>query len=344
MVNFFSRALKPLTAVVDRAGKAPHERPDHFQETTRYPDFPWDLRTVIIVFPEDSPFHYLNLNILLGPTGVPFDRPESLKDLSPNDAFDLQFCLQAKDRHVARKKYYSISRDLKYEKDRVFFKLGERLLFEGEWPDYKIKYNQPENNLSIDMEISSQPDFQWWAYARGIYCHYTGFGDAKIDWEWKHRAGSINVPALHDHGWGKNLLPIRLPVKVFRYEVLELPDGGYAISLWTEAPLGFELKNAGVIRLRNQPNIFMKNYQCRILEYDVFENCTKRNCRVPNRWIGKQKDINNEFVYEAVRTTEPMPIIGDGFMYGFEYQGTMKIAQEKAVKGKGYVEQLGMKA
>jgi len=332
-----------MIRLLDRSSTEPNTQPSIDQERTRFPEFSWDLRTIIIVFPPDIPFRCLNLNVTLGLTGTPFDQRKNWTDSDPKEAFDLQFCLEGKDRAATYKKYHSVSEELAYETDTVSFTLGERLLFEGRWPEYRARYKLPEDDLDLSLKLDSQPGFHWWACSPRIYCHYTSFCDCLLEWQWKGANGSLSVPALHDHGWGKNLLPLRTPLKVFRYEVLGLPGGGFALSLRTETLGGLELKNVGVIRQAGESEHFMSRYECEVLAWEVFDNYAGRPIRVPQRWIGTQRGEAGEFVYEAERISEPRNIFGEGFLYAFNYQGRMTGAglPSKSVEGSGYVEHLG---
>jgi len=336
--------LQPLINLLDQAESAPNHTPSHEQETTRFPGFPWDLRTVIAVFPPDSPFRFLNLNITLGLTGVPFDQVENWKGTDPKEAFDLQFCLEGNtEETVTYKKYHPATEELLYKPDEVSFELGRRLLFQGRWPAYHIEYRQPEEDLELSIELDSWPGFQWWVCAPRIYGHYTSFCNCTLQWKWKGKEGALAAPALHDHGWGKNMLPLRTPLRIFRYEVMRLPEGDAAISLWTEGPAGTELRNVGLIRWGRDPVHFMRHYECRVLEWEVFENYAGRSTRVPRRWTGTQQGDTGTFAYEAERRSEPRPILGEGFLYGFDYRGkiTGTGVGSMDVEGRGYVEQLG---
>ena len=92
--------------LLDRSSKAARQRPDPAEDGTRFPEFPWDLRTIILLFPPEAPFRFMNLNLLLGLTGVPFDRIEQLEGLRTEDAFDLQFCLEGRERYATYKRYH----------------------------------------------------------------------------------------------------------------------------------------------------------------------------------------------------------------------------------------------
>lgn len=335
------RALVPIIGLLEQSVTAPHTQPSPRDEGTRFPELPWDLRTIIIVFPPDAPFRFLNLNVLLGMTGVSFDQIERWNGSNPKDAFDLQFCLEGRNRHATYKQYYSIENELNYHPNTVHFRLGERLQFEGRWPSYQIQYSQPETNLHISMQFDSWEGFHWWVYVPGIYCHYTSFGNCRMYWQWNGDEGTIETPALHDHGWGRNLLPVRLPLGVFRYEVLLLPKGGFIISLWTEAPGRMELRNTGFLRWDVHRYQVMKSYECQVLEWENFDNYTGKTCRAPHRWLGRHRSSAAELTYEAERKTEPRSIIGDGFMYGFDYQGQLTGSPGERIEGEGYVEQLG---
>ena len=340
------RALTPFLGLLDRSSRVAHQRPGPSQDGTRFPEFPWDLRTIILLFPPEAPFRFMNLNLLLGLTGAPFDRPDELGALVAGDAFDLQFCLEGRERCVSYKRYHSIARELSYRPEAVEFLLGERLRLEGSWPSYRIHYRQPDADLSLTLHLDSQEDFHWWAHAPRFYCHYTSFGRCRMEWEWESERGALEVPALHDHGWGRNLLPLGVPLRTFRYEVLQLRSAtenvnGLAISLWTEGPFGIELKKSGVLRWNQEHSQLMNRYECQVLDWETFDNYVGRPCRVPRRWVGRQIAGGAEFEYEAEMSTPPRAVLGNGFLFGFDYRGMLTGPTKRAVEGEGYGEQLG---
>jgi hypothetical protein len=340
------RALLPLVGLLDRSSRAARDRPDPADDATRYPSFPWDLRTLILLFPPETPLRFMNLNLLLGPTGAPFDRPGELGALRADGAVDLQFCLEGRKRCATYKRYHSIDRELSYRPGAVALVLGERLRFEGSWPVYAIEYRQPEAGLSCSLRFEAFEDLHWWARAPWLYCHYTSFGSCRVDWRWESESGVLEVPALHDHGWGRNLLPLGVPLEVFRYEVLRVPaeaeePGGFAICLWTEGPFGLELKQAGLLRRQLQRGCTAARVEGRVLEWATFDNHAGRPCRVPHRWLGRCIGAGTGFEYEAQRSTEPRAIFGNGFLCGFDYQGVWRGATQERFEGEGYSEQLG---
>ena len=113
--------------------------------------------------------------------------------------------------------------------------------------------------------------------------------------------------------------------------------------LVVQGPGGFELRNVGLVRWGRKSALFMKRYQCQVLEWEEFQNYAGRPCRVPRRWAGTQLGDAGEFSYEAVRASEPRAVFGEGFLYGFDYQGRFAGlgAASGRVEGRGYVEQLG---
>jgi hypothetical protein len=338
------RAFVPLLGLLDRSSRVSRQRPGPGEDGTRFPEFPWDLRTVILLFPPNAPFRFVNLNLLLGLTGAPFDRPEELGSLDAGDAFDLQFCLEGRERHATYKRYHSIAHELCYRPAAVEFRLGERLRLEGSWPSYRIRYRQPEANLSLTLQLDARDGLHWWAHAPRLYCHYTSFGRCRMDWQWEADRGSLEIPALHDHGWGRNLLPLGVPLRSFRYEVLQLrreTEDGFALSLSTEGPLGIELKKSGVLRWHRGHGQPMDRYECRVLEWDTLENHAGRPCPVPRRWAGRQTGSGAVFEYEAERSTRPRAVLGDGFLFGFDYRGVLRGASKRTLEGEGYAEQLG---
>ena len=341
------RALTPILGLLDRSSKAACQRPEPAEDGTRFPEFAWDLRTIILLLPPEVPLRFLNLNLLLGLTGVPFDRIGRLGDLDLEDAFDLQFCLEGRARHATYKRYHSISRELSYCPEAVDFRLGDRLRFEGAWPTYRIQYRQPEADLWLSMKLDSWQDFHWWAKAPRLYCHYTSFADCRVEWQWGSESGVLDVPVLHDHGWGRNLLPFRVPLAVFRYEVLRIPStpgqqGGFAVSLWTEGPCGMTLKQSGLLRRDRERRRVANRYECRVLEWDVFGNYAGTACRVPRRWLGRLFGSGVNLEYEAQRSTEPRAVLGNGFLCGFDYQGVSRGDTTDKLEGEGYAEQMGL--
>lgn len=340
------RTLVPVVDFLDGSRGISNERPSSRDEGTRHPAFPWDLRTLILVFPPGSRFRFLNLNITLGLTGTPFDQAARWGRADPREAFDLQFCLQGEGEAVTRKACFTASRDLEYRQGVVHFRIADTLDFRGRWPHYLVGYRQPDRDLELTLEIDSRPGIQWWYRAPRLYCHYTSFCTCRMTWRLHGESGTLTEPLLHDHGWARNLLPLlRVPLRVFRYEVLRLSGDGHAISLWTEGPGRLQMRNVGVTRTEADLAPRARGYTCRVLEWETFPNYAGLPCRVPARWLGVQEGDGTRFEYEAVRETTPHPILGEGFLYGFRYAGHIEGGAtdpgRRHVEGNGYVEHLG---
>lgn len=339
----FAKMLGPLVKRLNGAGDAPTAAPSREDDGTRFGEFPWDLRTVIAVFPPEAPFRFLNLNLLLGMTGIPFDRVETWEGGDPLDACDLQFCLEGRAGAVTHKGFYSVAEDVSYEEGAVQLGLGERLSFSGAWPRFEVRYAQPEADLELTLQLDSQPGIHWWAHIPRAYFHYTSFVTCRMTWRWGAEQGTLEVPALHDHGWGRNMLPARLPLRVFRYEVFSLPAGGQASTLWTEVPGGVQLVNTGHVRPEpGVPGQAMHDYACEVLEWETFANYAGEPRRVPRRWRGELHGPGGSFSYEAERKTAPRPVIGDGFMCAFDYEAHGSAVPGGRASGEGYVEQFGL--
>lgn len=337
-------ALQPFIRLIECSGNERSGRLSADQDGTRFPRFPWDLRTVIIVLPPGSPFKYLNINTTLGLTGVPFDQVKNTGGLRPDDCFDLQLCLEDRHEYAVYKRYHSISGEVEYAPGKAHIELRDLFSYSGEWPAYSLSFSDPLQKISLAMKLDSWPGLQWWFYAPSLYCHNTTFATAQVELEWKGKKTKLTTPALHDHGWGKNLLPLRLPVGVFRYEVMRFDQKGHAISLWSEAPLGLRLKNVGLVRPGEENVFFHAGYKCDVLEWEEHENYQGRELRVPAKWRGHHKGEELSFTYEAVRSSEPRAVLGEGLLYAFDFRGEMSGALNKDIKGQGYVEQLGLLA
>ena len=85
----------------------------------------------------------------------------------------------------------------------------------------------------------------------------------------------------------------------------------------------------------------MERYQCQVLEWETFENYAGTPCRVPRRWLGQLTGSGAGLEYEAQRSAEPRAVLGNGFLFGFDYQGVWKHTAERALQGEGYAEQMG---
>lgn len=324
---------------VDHWQDAPAEVPTHDEETTRFPRFDWDLRTLIAVFPPETPFRFLNLNITTGLTGLPLDRNE--RPMRAKDAFDLQFCLEGRERTASYKAYHSLAGEVEVREDAVDFSLPGRLRFTGSWPSYEFEYDQPEEALHLEARFESTPGFHWWVRVPRAYSHYTSFAQARLRWSWGARSGEVSVPLLHDHAWGRRLLPVRLPVRLFRYEVLRLPDAGFAISLRCEGPGGLPLRATGLLKSAGETRVVMDRYDCEVQRWDRFDDYLGKTRRMPGRWTGTLRRGKESFVYEATRATQPRPVLGNGALVAFDYTARDGIFGTGEIQGEGYAEQFG---
>ena len=332
--------MRWLRRFVDRYESAPRERPSSADDRVQWPAAAWDLGTLIAVLPPGSPLSILNLNWTLGQTGSCFDRGPALWGGAARDVVDLQLYLEGAGRTATHKEAYSARRHVALEIDGAL-SIGGRLSVEGAFPSYVLRYRQPEAALALDVSFSAWPDIHWWAHLGGAYRHYTRFGDCSLRWEWGADSGVIDAPALLEHAWGGALLPVRVAPRVFRYEVMRLPDGAQAISLWVDGPLWLEVAHVAVQRHGRDRATLAGRSRCQVLEWETHADHAGQPRRVPRRWLGRQVFAGGELRYEAERLSTPRPVIGDGFIHSFAWRAEGAGLEGGAAEGVGYVEQMG---
>jgi len=337
----YRRLLAPLRRALDRFETAPCERPTPEQEGVFLPSHCWDLGTLIAVFPEGGPLRFLDLNWVLGLTGTTFDRSQTRHRARARDVLDLQLCLEGAPGVAIHKGSHSVSRDAVYVPGQPGVEIADRLRLTGRWPDYELRCREPKAELELGVRFSAWPGIHWWACAPGVYSHYSNFGSCELTWRWGDHSGTLEVPALLEHAWGNHLLPLRVPLGAFRYEVLGLPDAGLGISLWVDTPGGLELASAAVQRRGRDMQKRVGRYRCEVLEWERFYNHAGETRRLPRRWRGVQLLGGSALVYEAQRITPPRTIMGDGCVHAFAWQGEGSALSERYAEGIGYVEQMG---
>ncbi len=330
------KALNPLVARIDGGARSARP-PSPDEDGTRFPDAAWDLRTIIAVFAPDAPFRFLNLNTTLGLTGLPFDQSDNWSG-DPDGAFDLQLCLVGRERTATYKRYHRVGSEVESTPGAVHLALGQRLVLDGAWPHYRATWRQPEEQLSLDLELETAGEVQRWGWIPDYFCHYTSFGSCRLSWRWGDRSGELSTPALFDHGWGRRA-PWASALALFRYEVLRLPGDGVAIGLWTEGPGGLALRRAGLIR-RGDDTV-QTSYSCSVQELDRSANYAGRSRHVPRRWVTELSGPDGTLRYEAIRTGVPHAVLGDGFLSAFDYQAEGTGIWSGSFSGEGYAEQLG---
>lgn len=337
--------LAPMLDRLDGGARACAAPPTEGEDGIRFPGAAWDLRTIIAVFGPEAPFRFLNLNPTLGLTGLPFDRAPRSNSVDPREVFDLQMCLEGRDGAAIYKRQHAVSGEVAYTPGEVRLSLGERLRFEGRWPRYEVRFRDPEQDLELDLELEAEGAFQRWASMPRIYSHYTMFGRCRLRWRWRGESGELETPALHDHGFGVRPPALGDPLRSFRYEVLRLADRGTAIGLWTEGPHGVTLRNAGVVARVGE--LLQTSFACRVEACDERVDHAGRRRRVPRVWSARLEGRDGSLSYRATRATEPRAVLGDGFLYAFDYEGeaTGRFAGAGAgtcaIRGEGYVEQMG---
>jgi hypothetical protein len=63
---------------------------------------------------------------------------------------------------------------------------------------------------------------------------------------------------------------------------------------------------------------------------------------VPRRWLGRLVASGTELEYEAQRATEPRAVLGNGFLYAFDYRAVWRGSVADELEGEGYAEQMGL--
>ena len=310
------------------------------EDGTRVPAAAWDLRTLIAVLPPGAPWSYLNLNVTVGLTGTPFDRPRRWRG-PPSDALDFQLCLDGPAGAVTWKRYYSVAAEATVRPGVIDTRLGDRLRVVGRWPECRFEVSVPEKDLELQAAFHGWPDIQWWTRVPPIYTHYTTFGACRLTWRHGARRGAADAAAAHDHGWGARPPVLQAPRRRFRYEVLPLPGGGAAASLWADGPLGLRVRRAAAVRAL--PTWDRAQWRCasEVLEWAVVPNAEDQPCRVPRRWTVWLTAPDRAMQYEAQLATSPQPVLADGVMYAFDFEARGSALPGGALGGVGYAEQFG---
>jgi hypothetical protein len=102
------------------------------------------------------------------------------------------------------------------------------------------------------------------------------------------------------------------------------------------------LKQSGLVRLDGECSRLAPRSECHVLDWETFENYAGAPCRVPRRWLGRLAANGVELDYEAQRTSEPRPVLGNGFLSAFDYQAVWRGSTAEKLEGEGYAEQLGL--
>jgi hypothetical protein len=148
-----------------------------------------------------------------------------------------------------------------------------------------VQYRQREAALELDLELDSRPGVQWWVRLPRLYCHYTSFAECRLRWRWGGEQGELTTTALHDHGWGRHALPLRLSPRLFRYEVLRLSDGGHVAVLRTDGPLGVPLRAMGVRRDAGGRMTPLSRLRWQVLDRIACEDHQGRARVAARRWL-----------------------------------------------------------
>ncbi len=308
------------------------------RDGTRFGRYPWDLRTLIAVAPCGAPLRFLNLNWVLGRTGTRFDQSPDRSRAAARRVADLQFCLESPAGALSWKREYGLDQ-VEYEEGHVALSIGERLQVRGAWPRYDISYAQPEAELKLDVCFEAWPHPMRWVRLPGLYCHQTVFGTASIRSTRAGETQQLELPALLDHGWGRSLLPLRAPMRSFRYEVLHLPEGGQLLALGVRGPLGARVVARAVHRISRDARARLGRVRWEILESSVTPNHAGAPRHQPSRWRATLDFGDTTFTYEAEADSPPRAVLGDGFLQSFSWRRVD--ARGPGTAGRGYAEQLG---
>ncbi len=318
-------------AVQDRFGAlAVQGQIDPSVEHTRFGPLPWDLRTLIIVMPPEAPFRFLNLNWLLGRSGTSFDQVTDRSRHRARQVVDLQCCLEGTHDAVTHKAEYPIS-TASWSTTSAEVSIADRLEVSGQHPSLRVRYRQPE--LELDIALRRLPGLMHWVRLPGLYCHYTTFVTATVE----GLGEPILTPALLDHGWGRHLLPVRIPSGWFRYEVLRLPDDATAIALRVEGPGGVTLTSAAALYRGPDVPLLGGITHTVVLDWQTTTNHAGRTRRMPTRWRNTLDFGHTVFSTLSQAAGPPRTVLGDGFLQAVSWQEEGGSAR----CGAGYVEQLG---
>lgn len=339
--------IKDMANILDRSAQKISEYPTSIEDLARFPECDWELRTIIIIFPPSSPFHFLNLNLTQGLTGFPvWDLPSLYGESDPKKGMDIQFALQYKDGETVSYKNYVFPDRKTEQPNNPLFHYPGRVELSGKWPDYTLKYHQEEAELTVDLKLTTLPYLTWWASSYGhLYHHYTSYAEYKGTITHGEIEESIKGSLLFDHAWGNHFLngwfKQPFPLSLFWYEVLSLKAGEYSIALQLNGTKGIPIRQDGNLRLKaNHQNIRLPQQQITIDQWKPCQNILDQRIDYPAAWQTELSDGDNYLSYKAEALNTPAPVMGEGVILGFKYRGKRGSSSQssKSIQGYGYLE------
>ena len=236
----------------------------------------------------------------------------------------------------------------------------------GTWPDYQLKFYNPEAEISGDLRFRGE-NIIWWADAPGVFTYMACFG--RFEGTIQYRQGTeksdpyqipdhpetytIQGSGAFEHGFARKpfsanrlFLPVRLlnqvvpsfrPIR-YHYELL-IGDGAHHGGFMQASAFGVKVRNRGGLYWEGR---YIPIDSVQVSYYKdpppdrMAAHCPDRSpVTFYRRWKVEARTSEGLLTYTGTREWAPPPVAPNMTYYHFTYEGTFRGAP---VAGRGYGE------
>jgi len=248
-------------------------------------------------------------------------------------------------------------------KDEEFDEYGR---IRGAWPDYHVKFLNPEAGISCSATFRAE-NVVWWADVSGVFTYFAIFG--QFEGQIKYALGTkktdphkiegaeevypVSGAGCLEHGFARKLfaadrlfLPVRLLNRVvpsyrpirYHYELF-IGDGEHRGGFMQASAFGINVRDRGGLFWEGR---YIPIHSIRIrYSDDPQPDLVAAHC--PNgapvvfyrRWFIRAETAEGPLEYAGTREWPPAAIATNMTFYNFSYEGSFKT---QSIRGRGYGE------
>ncbi|HEV7193252.1 MAG TPA: DUF6670 family protein [Jatrophihabitantaceae bacterium] len=277
-----------------------------------------------------EPHRFLDVIAVIGQPPVALWRNSHLVQTSDRDTVSLLTATGAMT--TDQLQGYSVAEDCELSPDGSSLRFGDRLLFEGSYPDYSVRITHPQ--VTADLHLHATGSVTHFARLPGglydhwsLLCQYTG------------RIGGVAAAGLCTLEYARGVA-LRLPLRSFAYSVLNVDDRTQVLMGQVLGPGGLPVQRVVSVRGLDEPS---QSYS-RGFRFDIHGFESEARATPDGRWMLLPREfewqVDDGAGGRLIRIAGRM--CGDftygmaaGFAGSYRYEGEFR---GRAVEGTGYLE------
>ncbi len=287
-----------------------------------------------------APLNFLDLVTVIGQPPTALMNNKHLIETTASDTASL--LIGAGVQFEGQFRGYQVERDLQLAADSSMLRFGDEFVFEGTYPDFRVRYDGATFQADIQVTASDKVA-HFTRLPGGLYDHWSVL--CEYDGTVTHDGTTTSLSGLSTLEYAR-AVALPLPLRFFTYQIINIDAETQVLMVEVRGPQGLPVQQSVYVRsLTDHGGVHERGFSFEIEEIDPTDHTSPNGLTTPLptrfRWSVKDESGAPLVAIEATANDDYVYGLADGYVGSFSYTGQFR---ERAIQGTGYAEFIGTQA